>query len=89
MRPRVPHACRCELLQLLSCVMPWEQAQDCLGEADELCEKMERLVPGSELVTELRAKGARVRQAVKEYHETPDDDEPTPEESGQGDGQSC
>lgn len=89
MRAMVPHACRCELLHLLACVMPWKQAQDCLDEADELCEKMERLVPGSVLVMELRTQGANVRQAVKEYHETPDDDEPTPEEPGQGEGQSC
>lgn len=79
MRGSVPIACRCQLLQLLACLMPWEQGQDCLNEAEELCQEMDRLVPYSEQVTELRTKNADLRSALQEEHAIPDDDD-EPEE---------
>lgn len=69
-RGMVPIACRCELLQLLACVMPWQQqAQDCLAEAEELCQEMDKLAPDSQRVAKLRIKTSDIQATLEEYFE--------------------
>lgn len=91
-KARVPLACRCQLLQQLAVIEPYDHGMECLEEADELCRQMRRIVPDSEQLEKMENRTSLFRGLLEERHkaigedeEMAEDDDDTSEEDDDDD----
>lgn len=74
-KAHVPLACRCQLLQQLAVIEPYDHGMECLEEADELCRQMRRIVPDSEQIDKMENRTSLFRGLLEERHKAIGEDE--------------
>lgn len=74
-KAHVPLACRCQLLQQLAVIEPFNHGMECLEEADELCRQMRKIVPDSEQIDKMEDRTSLFRRLLEERHKASGEDE--------------